>query len=100
MAGVRRFGAGGLLVAGAGVCGILALWAAQETVLRGAESVLPRASAPAVLTCAYASAAVGLGFAARNQMRAAAEAAVAALEEEDQKVRPASTAPGHEGHES
>ncbi|MFG2638009.1 phage holin family protein [Streptomyces sp. NPDC048362] len=52
MAGVRRFGAGGLLGAGAGVCGILALWAAQETVLRGAEwsclGPAPRRFSPAL----------------------------------------------------
>ncbi|MEU2925854.1 phage holin family protein [Streptomyces sp. NPDC007251] len=80
MAGLRRLTVGGTLLAGAGLCGILAVSAVHETVLRAAESVLPRARAAALLAGLYTSAAVGLGLAARNRMRAAAEAAAEALE--------------------
>ncbi|MEU9444099.1 hypothetical protein AB0D42_24970 [Streptomyces sp. NPDC048304] len=47
MAGLRRLTVGGTLLAGAGLCGILAVSAVHETVLRAAESVLPRARAAA-----------------------------------------------------
>ncbi|GGM16975.1 hypothetical protein GCM10010129_71430 [Streptomyces fumigatiscleroticus] len=79
---LKRFGAGGVLLAGAGTCGALALWAAHETLLRTVESVLPRGRAAALLTCAYAAGATALGIAARDRMRAAARAAATALEEE------------------
>ena len=82
MTALKRFGAGGALLAGAGTCGVLALWAAHETLLRGMESVLPRGRAAAVLTCAYAAAAVGLGFAARDRVQAAARATAGALDKE------------------
>ncbi|MEU0112633.1 phage holin family protein [Streptomyces bobili] len=78
----KRFGAGGVLLAGAGTCGLLALWAAHETLLLAAESVLPRRAASAVLAGAYASGAAALALAARSSMRAAAEAAADALDKE------------------
>ncbi|WP_171113910.1 MULTISPECIES: phage holin family protein [unclassified Streptomyces] len=79
---LRRFGAGGLLLAGAGTCGVLALWAAHETLLRAVESVLPREKAAVALTCAYAGGAAALGMAARNRIRAGAQATAGAMEKE------------------
>ena len=79
--GLRRFAAGGSLLAGAGLCGVLALAAGHQSVLRAAESVMPRARASILLTCVYASAAAALALGARNRMRAAAEAAATALEQ-------------------
>jgi Putative Actinobacterial Holin-X, holin superfamily III len=79
--GLRRFAAGGTLLAGAGLCGVLALAAGHETVLRAAESVMPRSRASMLLTCVYVSATAALALGARNRMRAAAEAAATALEQ-------------------
>ncbi|MEU0221908.1 phage holin family protein [Streptomyces sp. NPDC006265] len=79
---LKRFGTGGVLLAGAGTCGLLALWAAHETLLRAVESVLPRGRAAAVLTCGYSAAAAALGLAARDRMRAAAEAGATAMDKE------------------
>ncbi|WP_328773598.1 phage holin family protein [Streptomyces sp. NBC_00286] len=79
---LRRFGAGGLLLAGAGTCGVLALWSAHEALLRAAESVLPRAKTSVVLTGAYASGAAAFGMAARNRIRAGAHATAGAMEKE------------------
>ncbi|WNM32927.1 phage holin family protein [Streptomyces sp. Li-HN-5-11] len=93
MAGLRRFEAGGALLGGAGVCGILAVWAAHETVLRGLERVMPRGRAAAVLTCAYGSAAAALAVAARDRVNAAADAAADALEKEADGMRAGAAAP-------
>ncbi|MGK9465165.1 phage holin family protein (plasmid) [Streptomyces sp. G6] len=82
LAALKRFGAGGVLLVGAGTCGLLALWAAHETVLRAAESVLPRDRAAAVLACVYCAGGAALGVAARNRVRAAADATAGALEKE------------------
>jgi len=79
---LKRFGAGGFLLAGAGTCGLLALWAGHETLLRTVGTMLPRGRAAAVLTCAYGAGAVALGMAARNRIRSAADAGAAALEHE------------------
>jgi hypothetical protein len=100
MAGLRRFAASGTLAAGAGVCGILALWATHETVLRAVESVLPKTRAAAVLACVYASGAVALGLGARDRMRAAAEAAAEALEHEHERMPSAPAVAGQEPPES
>ncbi|MFR0357333.1 phage holin family protein [Streptomyces sediminimaris] len=96
MTGLRRVAASGTLLAGAGVCGILALWAAHETVLRTVEQVLPGARASAVLACGYTTGAVAFGLAARNRMRAAAEAAAEALEHEHDRATPAPTVVGEQ----
>lgn len=82
MTALKRFGAGGALFAGAGACGVLALWSAHETLLRGLESVLPRGRAAALLTCGYATAAAALAVAARGRVQAAAEATAGAMEKE------------------
>ncbi|MFD8427769.1 phage holin family protein [Streptomyces coelicoflavus] len=82
LAALKRFGAGGVLLAGAGTCGVLALWAAHETVMRAAESALPRGRAAALLACAYGAGGAALGVAARNRIRAAADATAGALEKE------------------
>ncbi|GAA2473421.1 phage holin family protein [Streptomyces longisporus] len=79
---LRRFGTGGLLLAGAGTCGVLALGAAHEALLRAVESVLPRGKAAGVLMCAYASGAIALGVLARNRIRAGTNATAGALEKE------------------
>ncbi|WP_158693222.1 phage holin family protein [Streptomyces viridochromogenes] len=103
MTALRRFGAGGLLLAGAGTCGVLALWTAHEAVLRAVESVLPRRRASVVLTCAYVSGAVALGLAARDRIRAAARTAARAMEDEAgqlEREHPAMpTGPGESGSE-
>ncbi|MGQ5637734.1 MULTISPECIES: phage holin family protein [unclassified Streptomyces] len=80
MAGLRRLTVGGTMLTGAGLCGILAVSAVHETVLRATEKVLPRTRAAALLAGLYTAAAVGLGLTARNRIRAAAEAAAEALE--------------------
>jgi hypothetical protein len=82
MTALKRFGAGGALLAGAGTCGVLALWSAHETLLRGLESVMPRGRAAALLTFGYATAAAALAVAARERVRAAAEATAGAMEKE------------------
>ncbi|GAA2905287.1 phage holin family protein [Streptomyces mexicanus] len=82
LAGVRRFGAGGALFAGAGLCGVLALWSAHQTVLRGLEAVLPRARAAAALTGVYGSCAALLALAGRNRVKAAAAVTADALEKQ------------------
>ncbi len=94
---LRRFAASGILLAGAGTCGILTLWAAHETLLRALESVLPRGKASAALTCAYACGAAALGMAARNRIRARAQATAGAMEKEavqlEQDHRPTGSEP-------
>lgn len=99
MASLRRFGAGGALFTGAGVCGILALWAAHETALRALEAVMPRGRAAAVLTCAYGSAAAALSLAACNRVNAAADAAADALERPADDLRSQPPTPGPEAPE-
>ncbi|MFF8596881.1 phage holin family protein [Streptomyces sp. NPDC015220] len=94
MAGLRRFEEGGALFAGAGVCGILALWTAHETVLRALESVMPRGRAAAVLTCVYGSGAAVLALAARDRVSSAAEAAADALDREADDLRSGPPTPG------
>ncbi|MEU5085315.1 phage holin family protein [Streptomyces sp. NPDC021356] len=94
VAGLRAFGAGGALIAGSGVCGLLALWAAHEAALRGLETVMPRGRAAALLAGVYGSGAAALALAARDRVNAAARAAAEALEKEADDLRPAPAAPG------
>ncbi|MHC3475367.1 phage holin family protein [Streptomyces sp. 7R007] len=82
MAALKRLGAGGVLLAGAGTCGVLALWAAHETLLRATERVLPRGSAAAVLACAYGAGGAAMAVAARERIRAAADGTADALQKE------------------
>ncbi|MFE9174431.1 phage holin family protein [Streptomyces kebangsaanensis] len=89
LAGLREFGAGGALLTGAGVCGLLALWAAHETALRALESVMPRGRAAALLTCVHGCGAAALALAARDRVSAAADAAADALEKEADGIRAA-----------
>ncbi|WP_306187293.1 MULTISPECIES: phage holin family protein [unclassified Streptomyces] len=100
MAGLRRFGVGGALFAGAGVCGLLALCSAHETALRGLEAVMPRGRAAAVLTCVYGCGAAVLTRAACNRVNAAAEAAADALEKGAEDLDSAAPAPGPQAPES
>ncbi|MEU0600174.1 phage holin family protein [Streptomyces sp. NPDC006393] len=93
MAGLRRFGAGGALFAGAGVCGLLALCSAHETALRGLEAVMPRVRAAAVLTGVYGCGAAALALAACNRMNAAADATADTLGKEAEKLDSASPTP-------
>ncbi|WP_329140799.1 phage holin family protein [Streptomyces sp. NBC_00670] len=93
LAGLRRFGTAGVLFAGAGVCGVLTLAAAHQTLLRATESVLPRTAAAAVLTCAYATGGAGLAYLARDRVRATAEATARALEKEHERLAPETPAP-------
>ncbi|MFF6998891.1 phage holin family protein [Streptomyces sp. NPDC008313] len=79
-AALRRMGAGGALLAGAGLCGALTVASAHQTALRTLEHVLPRTMASALLTCAYGSAAAALGIAAWDRVQAAADASGQALE--------------------
>ncbi|WP_208902700.1 phage holin family protein [Streptomyces incarnatus] len=76
MTALKRLGAGGLLLAGAGTCGVLALAAAHTTLLRSLGPVLPESTASAVRSGAYGAGALGLTMAARGRTRAAARAAV------------------------
>jgi hypothetical protein len=71
-----RLGAGSLLRAGAGTCGVLALSAAQTTPLRALASAVPERTAPAVPTGAYTAGAAAPAMAGRNRIHAAARAAV------------------------
>ncbi|MFI2646031.1 phage holin family protein [Streptomyces sp. NPDC018610] len=99
MAGLRESAAGGALFAGAGVCGILALCTAHETVLRALESVMPRGRAAALLTCFYGSGAVVLALAARDRVGAAADVTAEALEKEADDIRSGPPTPGPEAPE-
>ncbi len=97
---LKGFGAGGVLLAGAGTCGVLALWAAHETLLRALESVLPKGRATAALACAYSAGAAALGLAARDRIRAAADATTTAMEKEAgelEREHPGMSAPASEG---
>lgn len=83
-AALRRAGLGGAALAGAGVCGVLALWSAHETALRSLEAVLPPARAAAVLTAAYAAGGTALVCVGRAKMRGAGRASHEVME----RVRP------------
>ncbi|GHD97070.1 phage holin family protein [Streptomyces naganishii] len=93
VAGLREFGAGGALLGGAGVCGLLALWAAHETALRALETVMPRGRAAAVLTCVYGTGAAVLALAARDRVSAATEAAADALDKQADTLDATTAAP-------
>lgn len=87
-AALRRIGAGGVLLGAAGVCGVLALWSAHETLLRSLEPVLPGARAPALLGGMYATGAVTLALAARERLCAATGAAGDGFDHVDDAGRP------------
>ncbi|WP_225813630.1 phage holin family protein [Streptomyces spinosus] len=91
LSALRRLGAGGALLAGAGTCSVLALWAAHEAALRGVESVLPRGRAALTLACLYASSAAALGMAARNRLRSAAQATADSMTREAQRLEQGQT---------
>ncbi|MGJ5749178.1 putative superfamily III holin-X [Streptomyces puniciscabiei] len=76
MTALKRLGAGGLLLAGAGTCGVLALAAAHTTLLRALGPALPESTAWAVLSGAHTAGALGPAMAAQGRVRAAAQAAV------------------------
>ncbi|MDG9706086.1 phage holin family protein [Streptomyces sp. DH37] len=67
----RQVGAGGALLGGAGVCGLLAVGAAHRAALRTLESALHPAQAAAVLSLAYAAGAGALARLGRDRLRAA-----------------------------
>ncbi|MGW3210197.1 hypothetical protein [Streptomyces sp. NPDC001135] len=75
MTALKRPGACGLLLAGAGTCGVLVLPAARTTLLRVLAPALPERPASGVLNCAYAAGAVGPDPGAPHRIRAAAGAA-------------------------
>lgn len=87
-AALRRIGSGGLLLGAAGVCGVLTLWSAHETLVRSLEGVLPGARAPAVLGGIYATGAVTLALAARGRVRSVAGASTDDFDRVDATVRP------------
>lgn len=77
---IRRAGWGATLVAGSGVCGLLALWAGHETLLRALEAVMPPKRAAATLTAAYACCAGALALCGRGRLRTAVAASGEAVE--------------------
>lgn len=81
---LRRAGLGTAALAGAGVCGVLALWSAHEALLRSLEKVLPPPRAAAVLTVAYGAKGAALAWFGRSKLRGAGRASHEALE----RVRP------------
>lgn len=74
-AAARRTGAGGALLGGAGVCGLLAVGTAHRAALSALESALPRPQAAAVLCLTYAAGAGALARAGRERLRSAGRAA-------------------------
>jgi Putative Actinobacterial Holin-X, holin superfamily III len=64
-------GAGGLLLAAAAGCALLAVGAGSTTLLRILEAVLPRRLAAAGLTAGYLTAAAALAAAGLDRLRAA-----------------------------
>ncbi|MGW7822219.1 phage holin family protein [Streptomyces puniciscabiei] len=76
MTALKRLGAGGLLLAGTGTCGVPALAAAHTTLPRALGSALPGSTASAGLSGACTDGALGLAMAARGRIPAAAQAAV------------------------
>lgn len=78
---IRRGGLGTVLLAGAGVCGTLAVWSAHETALRALETVLPKPWAAGSLTVGYAVGAGVLAAYGRDRIKAAAGASGQALDQ-------------------
>lgn len=72
---VKHMSGGVILATAAAGCGVLALVATHEAILRLLESVMPAPAAAAVLTVGYAATATALIVLARNQLKAAADAA-------------------------
>ena len=71
-----KHASGGAVLAGAAAgCGVLALVATHEAIVRLLEQVMPAPAAGAILAGTYAAAAVGLVLLARKQLKAAADAA-------------------------
>ncbi|GAA3891970.1 phage holin family protein [Streptomyces sp. NPDC003631] len=96
-AALRRIGAGGALSGAAGVCGVLALWSAHETLVRSLEPILPGARASAVLGSAYAVGALALAQAARKRMCAVPGRPADALDRTDRAATHAEPGPAHRG---
>lgn len=69
LAMLRQAGMGSGLLAGAGVCGVLALGSAHQTVSRALERVMGPVGAGAALTTGYATSAGVLAVAGRNRLR-------------------------------
>jgi hypothetical protein len=78
---VRDAGAGAVLLAGAGTCGLLALAAAHQSALRALESMMPRPLAAMTLTAAYGGGAAALASAGLKKIKEAADASGDALAE-------------------
>lgn len=81
---VRDAGTGAVMIAGAGACGLLAVVAAHQTVLRTLESMMPRPLAAMVLTAAYGAGGAALAAAGAKKIKEAAEASGQALAENRQ----------------
>ncbi|MEU7968709.1 phage holin family protein [Streptomyces sp. NPDC049097] len=96
-AALRRIGAGGALSGAAGVCGVLALWSAHETLLRSLEPILPGARASAVLGGAYAMGALALAQAARRRLCAVPGRAADAHDQTDKSAARTEPGPAHRG---
>lgn len=76
---IRRGGLGTAAVAGAGVCGVLALCSAHQSVLRALERTMSPQGAAAVLTAVYAAGAGALSVIGAGKLREAARASNNAL---------------------
>ena len=81
---VRDAGAGAVLLAGAGTCGLLALAAAHQSALRTLESVMPRPLAAMTMTAAYGAGAAALATAGMKKIKEAADASTETLAENRQ----------------
>lgn len=83
---VRDAGAGAIFLVGAGTCGLLAVAAAHQTVLRALESMMPRPLAALTLTAAYGGGAAALASAGVKKIKEAADASSGALAENRQEA--------------
>jgi hypothetical protein len=72
---IKHMGGGAVLAGAAAGCGLLALVATHEAILRLLEEALPPPAAGAVLAAGYVAAAVALVLLAKKQLKAAADAA-------------------------
>jgi hypothetical protein len=83
---VRDAGAGAVLLAGAGTCGLLALAAAHQSALRTLESMMPRPLAAITMTIAYGAGAAALATAGMKKIKEAADASAETLAETRQET--------------
>ncbi len=83
---VRDAGAGAVLLAGAGTCGLLALAAAHQSALRTLESMMPRPLAAITMTIAYGAGAAALATAGMKKIKEAADASAETLAENRQET--------------